>query len=709
MTSQPNLPNTIPTFLRGVTIVEVLVVLVSAVGLFFFPATARELWAWSPAPFNARNLGAIFFTALLPLTVLACSGRWAHGRVVVWMIFSFTASVMVAMLAHWEAFAWERIGAWGFWFLYLFLPVNSAVYLYRLRRWPLPGSQAPDDTTRWLLLGAAGTAGAYGLALLATPSGASAFWPWPVDVFHARMYASAFIAPAVAAFVLVRRCTAAELLILGAALAVFGTMSLAGMSWTHLAAPVERQVDFTTPGTALFVLMQTLLIGWGGALMARAAARGAMPALPDRTLRWFALGMGVAFVMAAVGGFVPGLTLPPLPGAPVLEVELCYGRLLGLFPVNAVHNVFHLLVGVAGIWASRSDARSLRFAQIVAIALAALTLMGLGAPWHSVFGLMPVYGHAVWLHGLEALAAAYLGFVVGPTWLSLTVRSQPTDRKKRSMKPGMGLQRAYLFVVMWFTLFVGSISFFRPQEILKELPWPMPPLHARFVGALYLAATVMVVLAMLARTRLQARTVVDIAFVWTGWLLLITAIQWSSFDLSRMQVWFWVGAYIAFPAVALWLSRASDPVTAAPDIRIREAWVPRFLATLGVGLIGLAAVLFLLPASAAGFWPWKISMFLAQVYSGPVLGLGVGCLLLAVRRNWPETLFPMLGVASFSLLALIASSWHLDLFSPGSPSMFAWFGILSILALMSIVLVVGSMRLGFDREPSAGTLISGAP
>ena len=262
---------------------------------------------------------------------------------------------------------------------------------------------------------------------------------------------------------------------------------------------------------------------------------------------------------------------------------------------------------------------------------------------------------------------------------------------------------------MWFTLFVGSIGFFRPQEILKALPWPMPPLHARFVGALYLAATVMVVLAMLARTRLQARTVVDIAFVWTGWLLLITAIQWSSFDLTRIQVWFWVGAYIAFPAVALWLSRASDPVTVAPEVRILEAWVPRFLATLGVGLIGLAAVLFLLPASAAGFWPWKISIFLAQVYSGPVLGLGVGCLLLAVRRNWPETLFPMLGVASFSLLALIASSWHLDLFSPGSPSMFAWFAILSILALMSIVLVVGSMRLGFDREPSAGTLISGAP
>lgn len=270
------------------------------------------------------------------------------------------------------------------------------------------------------------------------------------------------------------------------------------------------------------------------------------------------------------------------------------------------------------------------------------------------------------------------------------------------MKPTMRLQRCYLFVVMWFTLFVGSIGFFRPLEILKALPWPMPPLHARFVGALYLAATVMVALAMLSRTRLQARTVVDIAFVWTGWLLLITVIQWNSFDLSRIQVWFWVGAYIAFPAVAWWLSRASDPVAIPDDARIVEAWVPGFLGLLSAGLLGLAAVLFGLPASAAGFWPWKISPFLAQVYSGPILGLGVGCLLLAVRRNWPETLFPMLGVASFSLLALIGSSWHLELFSPGSPSMLAWFGILPVLALMSTVLIVGSLRLGFDRDADAG-------
>jgi hypothetical protein len=104
MTTTPSSSVQIPPFLRFVTIVEVVVVMVSALGLFLLPGIARSLWAWSPLPFNARHMGAIFFTALLPLAVLAWNGRWDGGRIVLWMIFSFTFSVMLAMLLHRESF-----------------------------------------------------------------------------------------------------------------------------------------------------------------------------------------------------------------------------------------------------------------------------------------------------------------------------------------------------------------------------------------------------------------------------------------------------------------------------------------------------------------------------------------------------------------------------------------------------------------------------
>lgn len=46
--------------------------------------------------------------------------------------------------------------------------------------------------------------------------------------------------------------------------------------------------------------------------------------------------------------------------------------------------------------------------------------------------------------------------------------------------------------------------------------------------------------------------VLSSAAVWTGWLLLITALHCQRFDLSQMQTAYWLGACNAFPALALW-------------------------------------------------------------------------------------------------------------------------------------------------------------
>ena len=44
--------------------------------------------------------------------------------------------------------------------------------------------------------------------------------------------------------------------------------------------------------------------------------------------------------------------------------------------------------------------------------LAGLTLMGLLPGLDTLFGLAPLFGHDVWLHGVEALAAGYVGWVM---------------------------------------------------------------------------------------------------------------------------------------------------------------------------------------------------------------------------------------------------------------------------------------------------------
>ncbi len=125
--------------------------------------------------------------------------------------------------------------------------------------------------------------------------------------------------------------------------------------------------------------------------------------------RTFALIFGIAFLVMGVLGFVPGTVSPLHPGHS--DVIGNPGQLLGLFPVNEIHNIVHLLFGIWGVVASRSLSGAIAYARGVAIAYAVLTLMGFIPGLNTMFGLAPLYGNDIWLHALLALIAAYFGWV----------------------------------------------------------------------------------------------------------------------------------------------------------------------------------------------------------------------------------------------------------------------------------------------------------
>jgi hypothetical protein len=129
------------------------------------------------------------------------------------------------------------------------------------------------------------------------------------------------------------------------------------------------------------------------------------------TLRKFALVFGIVFLLVGVAGFVPGLTAPH--EHPDVMVKAGLGLVLGLFPVNVLHNVAHLLFGAWGLMASRTDGASRAYGKAVAIGYGLLTLLGLvtAGNLHTLFGFVPLYGHDVWLHAALALVGAYFGFM----------------------------------------------------------------------------------------------------------------------------------------------------------------------------------------------------------------------------------------------------------------------------------------------------------
>ena len=124
--------------------------------------------------------------------------------------------------------------------------------------------------------------------------------------------------------------------------------------------------------------------------------------------RTFALLFGIVFLAVGVLGFVPGMVQPLHEGHP--EVMGNAGQLLGLFPVNEVHNAVHILFGLWGLAASRSLGGSVTYARGVAIIYAVLTICGFIPALSTGLGFVPLYGNDVWLHGLLALVAAYFGW-----------------------------------------------------------------------------------------------------------------------------------------------------------------------------------------------------------------------------------------------------------------------------------------------------------
>ena len=116
---------------------------------------------------------------------------------------------------------------------------------------------------------------------------------------------------------------------------------------------------------------------------------------------------GVLFVLVGLAGFTPA-------GLGIMQMDHSgAGMLLGLFPVNALHNAVHLLFGAWGLWAGRTAVRSLTYA--LGSGAAYLLLGVLGMFTNSLFGIVPIGGYDVHLH--LVLAGLLAGCGLAAMWL----------------------------------------------------------------------------------------------------------------------------------------------------------------------------------------------------------------------------------------------------------------------------------------------------
>jgi len=134
--------------------------------------------------------------------------------------------------------------------------------------------------------------------------------------------------------------------------------------------------------------------------------------------------VGVVFLLVGILGFIPGITTNLYDG---LEFAGHEGdaKLLGLFEVSVLHNIVHLLFGVAGLALARTWAGARTFLIGGGAIYLVLWLYGLVVDQDSSANFVPLNDADNWLHFLLGVGMIGLGVVLGRE----VVRERPLESR----------------------------------------------------------------------------------------------------------------------------------------------------------------------------------------------------------------------------------------------------------------------------------------
>lgn len=119
-------------------------------------------------------------------------------------------------------------------------------------------------------------------------------------------------------------------------------------------------------------------------------------------VRTVALVFGAVYLLVGVLGF---LGEPIVTGGAAEGMPSATGSLLGIFPINALHNIVHLLIGAALLYGATSHSTAVLMCRAVGAVYVVVGLLGIVVP--DGFGLLPLGGTDILLH--LATAAILLG------------------------------------------------------------------------------------------------------------------------------------------------------------------------------------------------------------------------------------------------------------------------------------------------------------
>jgi arginine exporter protein ArgO len=122
--------------------------------------------------------------------------------------------------------------------------------------------------------------------------------------------------------------------------------------------------------------------------------------------------VGIVFLIVGIAGFIPGLTtnLDQLSFAGHDSMAM----LLGVFQVSVLHNIVHLLYGIAGVALASTRTASRAYLIWGGVIYAVIWLYGLFFGGDMPANFVPLNSADNWLHLFLAVAMILLGILLSP-------------------------------------------------------------------------------------------------------------------------------------------------------------------------------------------------------------------------------------------------------------------------------------------------------
>ncbi len=252
----------------------------------------------------------------------------------------------------------------------------------------------------------------------------------------------------------------------------------------------------------------------------------------------------------------------------------------------------------------------------------------------------------------------------------------------------------------------GATLLADPSRIALLWPWPLPPLTARLLGASTLVSVPMALLVVWINRYIVAAIPLVMMLTYRVLQLLAGAIHHDRFVLDSVVTLNYFGggllmaAAFAYPLFAGATGRL-PPAKEHGPLLTAMPWPPPRLARAVLSLLGavclvLGIAFLTLGAGAKPLWfdAAGITPLTARLFASPLMGLGLGLILVSRASDWRAVFVPAIGMVTIGVTGTLSILLDWSAFQPQSAG--AW----AVAATPPVLFLVGAMLL-LSRPPAS--------